>query len=165
MHSNFLMAAAISALATSAAATTDPVPYALSAAHADFLYQLNEVASVPDEIGLAARHAATLMAKQNAAQERLVLPLVGWAEAATTANVPTAAVDLSSRDSLDAELSRLLEGDVELVTALVELYALADSAGQPEIARIAERMIWHETSDVEINYPAALWISQMLQTR
>lgn len=165
MHSNILKAAAISALATSAAAYTDPVPYALSAEHADLLFQLNEVAALPDEIGLAARHAAMLMTQQNAAQERLVLPLVGWAEAATSRPGKDAIVAASVADNLDTELSRLLEGDVELVTALVELFALAESADQPEIARLAERMIWHETVDVEIHYPAALLISQRLQTR
>ena len=34
--------------------------------------------------------------------------------------------------------------------------AAAEAVGDVETARLAERMIWHETSDVEVLYPAAL---------
>ena len=50
----------------------------------------------------------------------------------------------------------LLDGDIALVTALVELYSAAETAGHSEAATMAERMIWHETSDIHMLYPAAL---------
>lgn len=153
-----LIIAVMSALATPAIAAPDDSPYALRAVHADFQAQLEKIAATPGTIGIAGRVAADLMAAQNAAQERLVLPLLDWADAP--------AADLARIDpvpwtqALRAEMPRLAEGDVALVTALVELYAAAEEAGQPAIALVAERMIWHETSDVEILYPAALLISE-----
>jgi len=59
---------------------------------------------------------------------------------------------------------QLYDRDVDLVTALVELYAAADEAGDAETARLAERMIWHETSDVEVLYPAALFVEEAMRS-
>jgi hypothetical protein len=53
---------------------------------------------------------------------------------------------------------------VDLVTAPVELYARAEDAGDAEIARIAERMIWHETGDVEVLHPAAVLVESAMKT-
>ncbi len=165
MHPKFLMAAALSAFAGAATANTDPAPYAMTATHADMLAQLREVAAMPDATGTAAGRAADLMARHNAAQEQLVLPLLGWADATASRQALTAA-DLPVRaGGLEAELSQLHAGDVDLVTALVELYATAEETGQPGVARLAERMIWHETGDVEILYPAALLVGRTAQAR
>lgn len=156
MQTNFIIIAVVSALAAPALATSYEAPYALSAVHADFQTQLETAATKPAEVGAAARVAADLMAPQNAAQERLVLPLLGWADAASA---DLAAIDLAGRtQALEAEMPLLVEADVVLVTALVELYAAAEEAGQSEIALMAERMIWHETSDVDVLYPAALLV-------
>ena len=89
--------------------------------------------------------------------------MLGWAESATTGTVlPTAIPD---RNSLEAELSQLYDGDVDLVTALVDLYAAAEEAGDLETARLAERMIWHETNDVQLLYPAALLVHTSMTSR
>lgn len=47
------------------------------------------------------------------------------------------------------------DGAQELMTALVELYAIADETGHGDIRRVAERLIWHETADAEILATAA----------
>lgn len=165
MHAKIIIAAAVSMLAASAAAAPNEAPYALTAVHADFQAQLDQVATTSGEIGTAARLAAELMATQNAEQERLVLPLLGQAEVIATGQAMTD-VDLPGQaQSLEAELSQLYEGDVELMAALVELYAAAEDAGQAEIARLAERIIWHETSDFEVLYPAALLVRSVVQAR
>ncbi len=165
MHAKIIIAAAISMLAASAAAAPYEAPYALTAVHADFQAQLEQAATTPGEIGTAARLAAELMATQNAEQERLVMPLLGHAEVTATGQALTD-VDLSGQaQSLEAELRRVSEGDAELVAALVELYAAAEDAGQAEIARLAERVIWHETSDVEVLYPTALLVRSAAQAR
>ncbi|WP_297977233.1 hypothetical protein, partial [uncultured Amaricoccus sp.] len=57
---------------------------------------------------------------------------------------------------LQAELPRLLDGRIEVVSALAELFAAADADGQPDISRLAERMVWHEMGDAEVLYPAAV---------
>ena len=165
MHAKIIIAAAVSMLAASASAAPYEAPYALTAVHADFQEQLEEVATTPGEIGTAARLAAELMARQNAEQERLVMPLLGHAEI-VAAGQALMDVDLRGQaQSLEAELSQLYEGDVELVGALVELYAAAENASQAEITRLAERIIWHETSDVEVLYPAALPVRSIAQAR
>lgn len=165
MHAKIIITAAVSMLAASAAAAPNEAPYVLTAVHADFQAQLEQVATTPAEIGTAARLAAGLMATQNAEQERIVLPLLGQAEAVATGQSLTDA-DLSSQtQKLAAELSRLYEGDVELIAALVELYAAAEDMGEAEIAHLAERIIWHQTSDIEVLYPAALLARSLAQPR
>ena len=86
---------------------------------------------------------------QNNAQDRLVLPC------------RTEGGQTPAAKALHAEMPTLLEGDIALVTALVELYGAAETAGQPDTARMAERMIWHETSDIHMLYPAALRVGAM----
>ena len=157
MQTKPIIAAALSALALPAVAAPFEAPYALGAVHADFQAQLERGADLPGETGAAARAAAGLMAPHSAAQERLVLPLLGWADAATTGHSPARA-DLPGRMQIEAELAQLHDGDVTLVTALAELYATAEAAGEADAARLAERIIWHETGDVEVLYPAALLV-------
>lgn len=164
MQTKLILSVAVLALAASASAGPSDIPYALSAVHEDHQAQLEQLARIPGEIGAAARVAADLMELQNAAQERVVLPLLGWADAATNGRLPTK-VALPARASLDADLSRLFDGDVELVTALVELQVVAEDAGDSEAARSATRMIWHETSDLEVLYPAAQLVSAALEVR
>ena len=55
------------------------------------------------------------------------------------------------------------DGDVAVVTALVELYAEALDEGDTETARLAERIIWHQTADLEVFYPAALLVAASLR--
>lgn len=161
MHMKFIIAAAVSALAVSASAAPHGTPYALGAVHADFQAQLEGIAGTPGEVGAAARVAADLMRRHNAVQERLVLPLLGRADAAATGRI-LADADLAGRaQQLKTELPQLFEGDVELLGALAELYAVADEAEQSGISRLAERMIWHETSDVEV--PAAVLVGSVVR--
>ena len=162
MQTRLIIAAALSALAMPAVAAPNETPYALSAAHDDFEADLARLALRPDEIGAAAGAAATLMLPHNAAQERLVLPLLGRMD---TSASESARADLPERAHLEAELLQLHDGDVDLVTALVELYALADEAVEPEVAHLAERMIWHQTADVQVLYPAALLVEAALRAR
>ena len=160
MKTGLIIVAVTSALAGPAIAAPDYVPYSLSAAHADFQAQLEKTAAEPGAIGTAGRVAADLMAVQNAAQEQLVLPLLGWADATAAGDISTVA-DLPNRMRVEAELAQLYDGDAELVIALAELSAAAEEAGQAEIALMAERMIWHQTGDIEVLYPAALLVSSI----
>ncbi len=156
MGRNLIIAAALSALAMPAIAAPGETPYALGAVHADYQARLERVAEKQGEIGAAARRAADLMQSHNAAQERLILPLLGRAEAA--ANRLATVAELPEGMRLEAEVTELYSGDLELVTALAELYARADEAADAETADLAERVIWHEMSDVEVLYPAAMLV-------
>lgn len=164
MRKNLIIAAAVSTFAMPAIAAPLETPYALSAVHADFLEQLERAAERPGEIGDAARAAADLMEPHNARQERLVLPWLGAMEAAMTGRSATRN-DAPDQNSLQADISQLYNDDVDLVTALVELYAAAEDAGDHQIARIAERMIWHEMSDLDVLYPAVVLVESAMKTR
>ena len=161
MQTKPIIAAALSALALPAVAAPFEAPYALGAVHADFQAQLERAADLPGETGAAARAAAGLMAPHSAAQERLVLPLLGWADPRAAGSMAAIAAP-ADRMRLEAEVAQLYDADVDVVTALVELYAAAEAVGDVETARLAERMIWHETSDVEVLYPAALMVGSSM---
>jgi len=137
--------------ASSALAAAPDVPYALRAVHADFEAQLAAVAGEEGELGLAARDAARLFEAQNARQAALVLPLVATGSA--TARTP------ETVQSFKGALPALLEGEDRVVVALSELYAAADLAGKPAVAMLAERMIWHQTNDMDMLYPQAMRVS------
>lgn len=137
--------------ASSALAAAPDVPYAMRAVHADFEAQLTAVASEPGELGLAARDAARLFEAQNARQAALVLPLV--AAGGATARPP------ETVQSFERALPALLQGEDRVVVALSELYAAADLAEKPAVAMLAERMIWHQTNDLEVLYPQAMRVS------
>lgn len=165
MQRKLIFSAALSALAATATAAPFEAPYSLTAVHADFQAQLEQVAGKAGDVGTTARFAADLMAPHNAAQERLILPILGYADVATTGHM-SANPQLGERlQVLAADLAQMGDSEVDLVTALVEFYAAADAAGQPDITRLAERMIWHEVSDIEVLYPAALLIGASLQAR
>lgn len=158
MQTKLVIAAVLSSLAVPAIAAPSETPYALSAVHADFQAELEQTAGLPGEIGAAARAVADLMRLHSAAQERLVLPLLGRVDAVAIGR-KAGGPDLPDRMRIESELSQLYEGDVALVTALVELYAVAEEMGDTETTRLAERMIWHESGDVDVLYPAALLVA------
>jgi len=162
MH-RIIIAAAVAALPLPALAETFETPYALRSAHADFQAQLEMIGTRQDDIGEAARAAAALMAPNNAAQEATILPLLCWTEAAISGS-RQALPELPDAAALQAELARLYDGDVAVVTALVELYAEAGDAGDTDTARLAERIIWHQTADLEVFYPAAQLVAASLRT-
>lgn len=158
MQPRFIIAAVMSVFAATASAAPFETPYALSAPHADFLMQLEKAAEVPGQTGTAARTAADLLGPHMALQERVVLPFLAHMEAVARGEAPVDPQILVRLQSLTAELPLLMGAEPEVVTALVELFAAADTEGQPEVALLAERMIWHQTSDVEILYPAAVLV-------
>ncbi len=161
MH-KIIIAAAIAALPLPTFAAPFETPYALRSAHADFQAQLEEVGARQDDIGKAARAAAALTAPHNAAQEATILPVLCWTDTATSGS-REALPELPDAAALQAELARLYDGDVAVVTALVELYAEALDEGDTDTARLAERIIWHQTADLEVFYPAALLVAASLR--
>ncbi|MFC3087925.1 hypothetical protein [Tabrizicola soli] len=162
MHKIIIIAAAIAALPLPTFAAPFETPYALRSAHADFQAQLEEVGARQDDIGKAARAAAALTAPHNAAQEATILPVLCWTDTATSGS-REALPELPDAAALQAELARLYDGDVAVVTALVELYAEALDEGDTDTARLAERIIWHQTADLEVFYPAALLVAASLR--
>ncbi len=157
MRTSFVVSA-VAASVFAATASADPleIPYLLSAAHADFLTQLEEVAGTPGQIGGAARAAADLLGPHIEAEERAVLPSLGLIEEVTEGKA--VAGSLPTLASLQAELPLLIDGQIEAIGALAELYAAGDAGDRPEVSRLAERIIWHEMSDAEFLYPAAVLV-------
>ena len=67
MHTNLVVSAVLSALATTAMAAPFEAPYSLSAVHVDFQSQLEQIAGKSGAVGSTARVAADLMGPHNAA--------------------------------------------------------------------------------------------------
>lgn len=158
MHTPFAIAAVISAFAVTASAAPFETSYVLSAPHADFLMQLEKAADAPGRTGAAARKAADLLGPHMEVEERVVLPFLAHTQAVVRGQAPTDPQILTRLQSLSAELPRLQDAEIEVVTALVDLFAAAEEDGQPEISRLAERMIWHQTNDADVLYPAAVLV-------
>lgn len=68
----------------------------------------------------------------------------------------TAASLLASHNAAQEQAATIPgDGAQDLMTALVELYAIAEETGHGDISRVAERLIWHETADAEVLTTAA----------
>lgn len=160
MRTPLIAAAILSGFAVAGSAASFDAPFALTAPHADFLAQLEEAAATPDEIGAAARIAADVYGPHNAAEEAIVMPLLGRAEAAaagTASHADTQSMQEAAA-ALGTEFPALVDGQANVVAALVDLYAAAVGQDRMDLAGLAERMIWHETSDAEVLYPAAMLV-------
>ncbi|MEC5291183.1 hypothetical protein VQ045_09280 [Aurantimonas sp. E1-2-R+4] len=161
MHASFIVSAVASVFAATASAAPLEAPYVLSVAHADFLTQIEKVAGTPGQIGGAARTAADRLGPHIEAEERAVAPFLGLIKEvaegkAVAGSQPTLA-------SLQAELPLLIDGQVEAIGALAELYAAGEEGGRPDVSRLAERIIWHEMSDAEFLYPTAVLIGSTVE--
>lgn len=157
MKASIVVATVMCAFTATASAAPSATPYVLSAAHEDFLMQLEDVAGVPGQIGTTARAAADLVRRHNETEEAVILPFLGLAESAV-ASTMTGEPE-RGMTHLQAELPQILDEQTEVVIALVELFAAAEEQGRPDISRLAERIVWHETGDAEILYPAAVLAS------
>lgn len=67
------------------------------------------------------------------------------------------------QETLNSHFHNDYAGQEDVVIALVELFAAADEQGQPDISRLAERIVWHKTGDVEILYPAVILVSSGIE--
>lgn len=162
MHTSFVVAAIVSALVATASAPPFETSYALSAPHADFLMQLENAGAAPGRTGAAARAAAGLVGPYMEVEERVVLPFLAHMEAVATGQTPVDPQILARLQSLTTEMPLLRDVEIEVVSALVDLFATAEEEGQREISRLAERMIWHQTNDAEVLYPAALLVGYII---
>lgn len=152
MHKHsFVLAAGAVLFASHAAIAAPQVPYTLHAIHADLQDQLEDAAAIHGDIGKAAHVASRLLAPHNAAQEQSYLSL------------PQAGEEVSPAGSTGQPQA----GDTAtaLMTALVDLYAIASEGDREDVSRIAERLIWHEMTDIEFLLPAAARVSATAQTQ
>lgn len=158
MRAKLIASAVFSVVATAASAATFDTPYGLSAIHQDFLSQLKKVASESGDVGAAARAVVGVLEPHIKLEESVVLPVLSYAVDAAGGNA-SLNPELPARSArLKAELPLLLDAESNIFGTLVELYAVADADGRSEIVQLAERMIWHETNDAEILYPAAVLV-------
>lgn len=165
MHRTLIASAALSALATAVPAASFDTPAALGAMHEDFLMQLGEAAAGTGGTGAAARTALGLAGAHIEAEERAVLPFLGLAGAVAEGRAGAMPDTAQRLESLTAELALMPEAQSGVVGALVELFAAADAEGRTDVAQLARRMIWHETADAEVLYPAAAVVGAAVQAR
>jgi hypothetical protein len=163
MRTKLIVTAVLSVFATAASAGSFDTPYALSAIHQDFLLQLKDAAGEAGEVGNAARAAVSVLEPHVESEESVVLPFLSFAETVADGNASVVPEIPGRLERLKAELPQLLDAKTNGISTLVELYAVADSEGRPEIVRLAERMIWHETIDADLLYPAAVLVGHTAQ--
>jgi hypothetical protein len=163
MRTKLIVTAVFSVFATAASAGSFDTPYALSAIHQDFLLQLKDTVGESGEVGAAARAAISVLEPHIELEESVVLPFLGFAGNVAGGNASIIPEIPERLERLKAELPRLLDAESNGISTLVELYAVAASEGRPEIVQLAERMIWHETNDAEILYPAAVLVGHTAQ--
>lgn len=166
MFRPFIVTAVAATFTATAGATLSETPNVLAVVHEDFLMQLDEVARTPGAIGADARTAADLMAAHNAAEETLILPFLAHTDSVAAVETPVVAPQtLASMERLQADLPGLIDAQTEVVIAAVDLFAAADTEGRTDIARLAERIIWHEMGDAEVLYPAAALVATTARER
>jgi hypothetical protein len=67
--------------------------------------------------------------------------------------------------SLKRDLAVMLEEHKAIVAALETMIAAATSAGQPEYAWFAGKLILHAQTEEEVAYPAAILIGEYVKLR
>ena len=72
---------------------------------------------------------------------------------------------LSMTDSLRAELPRMLEEHKAVQAATLHLQQAADSAGNAEVADLAQTLALHALSEEQLFYPAALLAGEVVRMR
>ena len=157
MHTHrFILAAGAVLVASQASIAAPSVPYSLHAIHADLQEQLDQAGTINGNVGEAARTAAHLLAEHNESQERAVPPLL---------QPPPHSRRPESTTQKRLDQPEAPDAAMELMAALADLYAVAGEADRADVSRIAERIIWHEMTDIEILLPALALVDASEQHR
>lgn len=142
------------------------IPEAMRAEHAELHEALVEATRAPGDVGAAAREVARVLHPHFVREEEIALPPLGLLEdlARGVVTADMAAV-LQLTDALRAELPRMLEEHAAIRLALARLAATADEQGQPEYARLAEKIMLHAATEEQVTYPTALLVGEYVRRR
>ena len=142
------------------------IPEAMRVEHHEIHERLVAATKVPGPLGAAAQQLATALHPHFQREEEIALPPLGLlAPLARGEYHPEMLRVLPMTDSLRTELPRMLEEHEAIHAATLRLQQVADSAGDTEVADLAETLALHARSEEELFYPAALLVGEVVRMR
>lgn len=142
------------------------IPEAMRAEHAELHEALVEATRAPGEVGAAAREVPRVLHPHFVREEEIALPPLGLLEDLARGVVTSdMAAVLPLTDALRAELPQMLEEHAAIGAALARLAATAHEQGQPQYARLAEKIMLHAGTEEQVTYPTALLVGEYVRMR
>lgn len=142
------------------------IPEAMRVEHHEIHERLVAATKTSGPVGAAAQQLATVLHPHFQREEEIALPPLGLlAPLSRGEYAPEMLQVLPMTDSLRAELPRMLEEHKAVHAATRRLQQVADSAGNTEVADLAETLALHARSEEELFYPAALLVGEVVRMR
>ena len=142
------------------------IPKPLKVEHEELHTELVNAMKVAGKVGEAACTVATFLHPHFAHEEEYALPPLGLLSALAEGKVtPEMRQVLALTDKLKAELPQMLDEHKAIVGALQKLVAVAQTAGKPEIAHFAEKLMLHAETEEKVLYPAAILVGEYVKAQ
>lgn len=144
------------------------IPAAMRAEHVEIHEALLKATRTPGRVGAAAREVARVLEPHFEREEQIALPPLGLLPALARGDEvapATAATVLSMTDALKAELPGMLDEHRRIAAALERLIDVARAERRPEEAQLAEKILLHAQMEEQVNYPAAVLVGEVVQSR
>ncbi len=142
------------------------IPASIKAEHEEIHEELVRAAGLGGQVGEAARTLAMVQHAHFMREEQIAMPPLGLlSPLAQGEHDPAMADVLPLTDSLRAELPRMLEEHKAIMAASRKLRAVARTAGNVEVERLAERILVHALTEEEVLYPAALLVGELVRSQ
>ncbi|HEU5175299.1 MAG TPA: hemerythrin domain-containing protein [Gemmatimonadaceae bacterium] len=143
-----------------------PIPESLRREHEEIHHRLEDATRAPGAVGEAARALAEVLHPHFVREEQIALPplalLAPLARGETSAEMREV---LPMTDSLRAELPRMLEEHKAIRAATLRMGETARTAGNAEVAALADALALHAQSEEELFYPAAIVVGDLVRAR
>lgn len=143
-----------------------PIPESLRREHEEIHHRLEEATRAPGAVGEAARALAEVLHPHFVREEQIALPplalLAPLARGETSAALREV---LPMTDSLRAELPRMLEEHKAIRAATLRMGEAARTAGNADVAALADALVLHAQSEEELFYPAAIVVGDLVRAR
>jgi hypothetical protein len=150
----------------SMARTQIVIPASIQAEHEEIHAELVAATKAPGRVGEAARALAAILHPHFVREEQIALPPLGLLAALSRGeNSPDMRAVLPMTDSLRAELPGMLREHVAIHAATMRLGEVARADGNAIVARLAEKLALHATSEEEVFYPAAILVGDLVRAR
>lgn len=142
------------------------IPASIRAEHEEIHGALERATQEPGRVGEAARSLAKVLHPHFVREEQIALPPLGLLAPLARGEFTRGMLDvLPMTDSLRAELPRMLQEHVAIRAATIELGEVATAEGNASVARLAEQLALHASSEEELFYPAAVLVGDLVKAR
>lgn len=142
------------------------VPAAIAAEHDEIRDALASVAREPSRLGEVASTLAIVMEDHLDREEAYALPPLALLSALARGEAYEEMRDiLPITDALAVEIPALVDQHRIITKAARELRATAQAEDRPEIERLAQQIMRHVQVEEQINYPAALLVGAIVESR